>query len=779
MATDAFSNPVISLIQSPPTSPSNGNRYLISSSGTSGAFVGKENQVAERIAGAWIYSGPPASGQRLMVGQLILQYNAGWKLSPSNVFETVTALLAATSIYGLADGASWRCAGRTNPGDGGGCIFVFDAADTSTPDNDGTVRVDSVGHRLKAEIADPRQLPAIFGMKADHGSDDRAAFQAMVDWAFNQQIRDIYLPSGAIALSSTVFIPYGIMLHGQLSTFDTSRPSTRIITLPGASYIEDFMIGYNTSDNINESAPGNYFGGGIENVCFLDEGGLNTAKGVIAFGNNLEFKNVGGRYMKQVFKRPDNPAYTDNLHLINPYYSTPADPAYPQFEISGAGDGLIIEGGNFPPDQSFAIDLARYGRSGAFGGVVRQCINGSMRIDASNITIDNWHAENSYLWIGTSSHVLLINSNISQNDEMLHPSIQMVDSQESSPSSALELNNVTFRWMGPSQFYSPSPFDISIGQQSRLVVNNSRRNVNGRDSGRADTGIRIGQDDNITPVPLWEQYSDLLSCYGEVKPGYNVVLNHIIPSATGLYQGPWSADVNPTDSGSWKIALGTYYYTTVRMYDVVNSIGATGVLGEVSVDVKNTSTLVGITNYCAARSPGAGPVQGMTRIYRGIVSGSYNFYADVPVITPDPANIVDDGHYIGGVLWRSRIAGGIDAIYPPDLTVPWRACGMGLLENEIPIMTSPGNAAVTLRVASDQQVIYSAPITTNRAVTLPALGRQGDRVLVSRTAGATGGFGVTIAYGGGSTTLSAPARVASAEFIHDGTNWFLAAQSAT
>ncbi|MET3792112.1 DUF2793 domain-containing protein [Aquamicrobium terrae] len=73
MATAAFANPVISVISSPPASPTNGDRYLIAPSGTSGAFAGKENQVAECTAGAWVDSGAPASGQQLMVGQLMLQ----------------------------------------------------------------------------------------------------------------------------------------------------------------------------------------------------------------------------------------------------------------------------------------------------------------------------------------------------------------------------------------------------------------------------------------------------------------------------------------------------------------------------------------------------------------------------------------------------------------------------------------------------------------------------------------------------------------------------------
>ena len=69
MATAAFANPVISVLATPPGSPVDGDRYLVAGSGTSGVFVGKENQVAERSSGAWGFSGAPAAGQQLSVGQ--------------------------------------------------------------------------------------------------------------------------------------------------------------------------------------------------------------------------------------------------------------------------------------------------------------------------------------------------------------------------------------------------------------------------------------------------------------------------------------------------------------------------------------------------------------------------------------------------------------------------------------------------------------------------------------------------------------------------------------
>ena len=310
------------------------------------------------------------------------------------------------------------------------------------------------------------------------------------------------------------------------------------------------MVGFNSLDNSTAATGGNYFGGGMENVCFLDEAGLGNAKGIIAFGNNFEFKNVGGRYMLQVLKRPDVPSYWDNLHILNPYYSSPANPEFPQFEISGAGDGLIIEGGNFPPDQSYAIELVNYTRGGVVGGTIRQCINGSMYIDGTNITIENWHAENSYLRIGSEAHVVVSNSNIGENTEMTEPAVQIVGGFEGGLGNSLELNNVSFRWQGPGQFYSPALFDVSMSLYNRLVVKNCRRRVNGTDSNTCDTGIRVGRDDNTTPVPGWANHADLLSREGEILPGYNVILDSNIPAASGNYRAPWSASASPTTPNS-------------------------------------------------------------------------------------------------------------------------------------------------------------------------------------------------------------------------------------
>lgn len=73
----AFVRPFLDRVKSPPTSPTTGDRYLIHRTGTTGAFVGKENQGAEWDGSAWVYTGAPIAGQIVNVGGDLYQYRLG------------------------------------------------------------------------------------------------------------------------------------------------------------------------------------------------------------------------------------------------------------------------------------------------------------------------------------------------------------------------------------------------------------------------------------------------------------------------------------------------------------------------------------------------------------------------------------------------------------------------------------------------------------------------------------------------------------------------------
>jgi len=81
-------------------------------------------------------------------------------------FATTTALLAAFGAGDiLSNGTLAQTAGRTSVNDGGGGLFRYNSADTTTPDNGGTIRVDAQNRRWYFVGASP--TVALFGAFAD------------------------------------------------------------------------------------------------------------------------------------------------------------------------------------------------------------------------------------------------------------------------------------------------------------------------------------------------------------------------------------------------------------------------------------------------------------------------------------------------------------------------------------------------------------------------------------------------------------------------------------
>lgn len=70
-----WQRPVKSIQTSPPGGPATGDRYLVAHSGTSGAFVGKEDNVAEWNSAIWIYSGAPQINQTIDIGTTTYRYS--------------------------------------------------------------------------------------------------------------------------------------------------------------------------------------------------------------------------------------------------------------------------------------------------------------------------------------------------------------------------------------------------------------------------------------------------------------------------------------------------------------------------------------------------------------------------------------------------------------------------------------------------------------------------------------------------------------------------------
>lgn len=122
-------------------------------------------------------SGGIGSGAWVSVGDASLRSDisgtAGYDLVGGATYSQIR------SYTGL--GKSIKCIGRSSPLDMASGIFVLDAADTTSADDDGTVLVDTLGRRWK-RVIDGDVYPEWWGAVGDNVTPCAAAFQAALDY---------------------------------------------------------------------------------------------------------------------------------------------------------------------------------------------------------------------------------------------------------------------------------------------------------------------------------------------------------------------------------------------------------------------------------------------------------------------------------------------------------------------------------------------------------------------------------------------------------------------
>lgn len=106
--SDLWFRPVLDRIKTPPTSPASGDRYLVHRTGPTGAFIGKENQVAEWNGTTWLFTGAPLAGQMISLLGVLYQYQPGREDEVSSYFwrqydgRKVT-VAAAPTVFSFGD----------------------------------------------------------------------------------------------------------------------------------------------------------------------------------------------------------------------------------------------------------------------------------------------------------------------------------------------------------------------------------------------------------------------------------------------------------------------------------------------------------------------------------------------------------------------------------------------------------------------------------------------------------------------------------------------------
>ncbi|MFK7694853.1 right-handed parallel beta-helix repeat-containing protein [Paenibacillus sp. HJGM_3] len=136
-------------------------------------------------------------------------------------------------------------------------LFLYDATDTATPDNTGTVLVSSNGKRFKRVLGDTI-FASWFGPKGDAVTPDTAALQAALYAAAGRKLY-IARPQGAYYLTGQLFVPSNIAIELEpgtvLQAVDTLRrtaPYERMIRIKDAKNVT--LIGNGAVFRMNKAA---------------------------------------------------------------------------------------------------------------------------------------------------------------------------------------------------------------------------------------------------------------------------------------------------------------------------------------------------------------------------------------------------------------------------------------------------------------------------------------------------------------------------------------------
>jgi hypothetical protein len=163
-------------------------------------------------------------------------------------FSTTAALLDAfPASVTLGQNTTFATAGRDSAGDGGAGVFYYDATDTTSADNGGTIRVDLLGRRFKL-VSPGYVTPELFGAAGDGTADDAGIFTTMFAAANVIRLGERTYGLGSV----TTPVPAGVSIYGTpgKSFFQNLNGSGAGITLQGGNTVDGVgFIGYGSKSD--------------------------------------------------------------------------------------------------------------------------------------------------------------------------------------------------------------------------------------------------------------------------------------------------------------------------------------------------------------------------------------------------------------------------------------------------------------------------------------------------------------------------------------------------
>lgn len=462
--------------------------------------------------------------------------------------------------------------------------------------------------------------------------------------------RKVFFPAAGYGLGSTAFLPAGFFVECE------SRNVT-FFALSSATLTGGFLFMINSNDGVTWITPyPNMNTGGFKNCQFDNRNSVAEVRGVKCFGSGT-FEELSFTGMRQSISRPTG-FYCDSFNLRKIICQNPQDNTEYQIDIQGLGDGFSADGIHCPYTVATTSSVLGMRVRGVNGGTVENCIGGDYLIELCNdLNIIGGHFERAQ-HIYDSSNVKVSSQ---FNPDVRLPIITKGTFASSNNESrfVVDLGGSTFRnieglmeWTG---------FHVSQGASVQLSIENTTQvwSVQGDFQRVQKSGIRICQEDQVTPIPSFNNYSYLTSKKAFVDIPNIVSLNHACRCSDTSYVGISSTRVEPVGTRSagvnqWKIATGTYYYNAQILYDAGRAIGRNPTNAEVSAVAVVDNMVIHNIGF------GTAPRNAIIRLYRGTASNSYDSYVDIHTI--GSTWLHDNGLNVNGVPWLSRTAGAMNTI---------------------------------------------------------------------------------------------------------------------
>lgn len=462
--------------------------------------------------------------------------------------------------------------------------------------------------------------------------------------------------------------------------------STKVLTNPNGSAPTIFALNTDGNGNWIDAFPG-VTGANFGDFYFDARPTANVGKYPIGFeiGISAHIKNVHmlglSRGVRQINQYVDQ-IWIDRLSFVQEEDNTGSY----FIDLGNAGDGCLVSSSHasirfFEQGNYFTAPRSRNTRFRyKVGSRIVDSLNGDHEvIGCDGIAMDGFHMEYGQC-IVTGSSATLKNHNFWSHTDQFAPnfrvpaiSIRNLENIGNICPGIVHIADCGIilqqGFHGGYNYAGQPDLELPIPWTGHLVLERFYRKVRPTEVTPA-MSMKYGI---ITEDPLFNSYSHFASNRSEHIGGRWKIAANVMAEAQPLGGLSSSGSAVTSIIGKWKVASGRYYYKAHYMLDVPRMIG-TETPNETFLDLVNGQGSAQLIMEKAANV--------MLRIYRGMQSGVYDKYIDLPIIAGFRPN--DMGTDIGGFPWQDRTPGPADTLNVGFITAYKLEEGSSYAQQEAP-----------------------------------------------------------------------------------------------